>query len=71
MAATFQSACAAWGLLEGIAEWDEWLKEASTIQTGRQPRNLFASILLCNDQTVEKSIRGSPISTSNLTGKQQ
>ena len=46
---TFQSACAARGLLEGDDEWDQCLEEAGLIHTGHQLRQLFASILLHNN----------------------
>src|SRR5271169_2461417 len=46
---TFQSTCAARGLLEGDDEWDQCLEEAGLIQTGHQLRQLFASILLHNN----------------------
>ena len=46
---TFQEACAARGLLEGDNEWDLCLEEAGLIQTGRQLRELFVSILVHSD----------------------
>lgn len=55
---TFQSACAARGLLEGDDEWDQCLREAGEIQTGHQLRQLFASILLHNDPLDPLSLYG-------------
>jgi hypothetical protein len=45
---TFQAACMARGLLESDDEWHTCLTEAGLIQSGRQLRQLFASILLAN-----------------------
>ena len=46
---TFQSACGARGLLETDDEWDTCLAEAGHIQSGRQLRRLFVTILLQNN----------------------
>ncbi|CAB5176430.1 unnamed protein product [Rhizophagus irregularis] len=43
---TFKEACICLSLLQDDNEWDECLLEASAIQSGRQLRLLFASILL-------------------------
>jgi hypothetical protein len=53
---TFQSACAARGLLENDNEWDQCLEEAGLIQTGRQLRQLFVSILLHNNPIDPRSL---------------
>jgi hypothetical protein len=45
---TFQMACSARGLLENDEEWDQCLTEAALIQTGKQLRQLFVTILLGN-----------------------
>ena len=42
---TFKAACMARGLLEDDGEWRQCLQEASVIQTGRQLRQLFVTIL--------------------------
>jgi hypothetical protein len=46
--ATFKKACQAKGLLENDQEWAQALEEASHWATGRQLRDLFASMLLFN-----------------------
>jgi len=43
---TFREACIARGLLEDDGEWRQCLLEASSMQTGAQLRNLFATLLL-------------------------
>src|SRR5215213_228717 len=43
---TFKEACICLSLLQDDNEWDECLLEASAVQTGKQLRYLFASILL-------------------------
>ena len=43
---TFREACIARGLLNDDGEWRQCLLEASTMQTGAQLRNLFATLLL-------------------------
>jgi hypothetical protein len=43
---TFKEACAALGLLQNDREWDQCLTEAARIQSGKQLRNLFATLLL-------------------------
>jgi len=43
---TFRDACIARGLLEDDGEWRQCLLEASSMQTGAQLRNLFATLLL-------------------------
>lgn len=53
---TFQVACAARGLLENDDEWDQRLEEAAHIQTDRQLRQLFVSILLHNDPLDPRSL---------------
>src|SRR6266446_6364904 len=46
---SFREACIARGLLEDDNEWDQCLQEASHMQTGRQLRHLFVTILKdCN-----------------------
>ncbi len=47
--ATFKEACQARGLLENDQEWAQALEEASHWATGRQLRDLFASVLLFNE----------------------
>jgi len=42
---TFKAACMARGLLEDDSEWKQCLQEASVMQTGRQLRQLFVTIL--------------------------
>ena len=42
---TFKAACMARGLLEDDTEWKQCLQEASIMQTGRQLRQLFVTIL--------------------------
>jgi hypothetical protein len=42
---TFKAACMARGLLEDDSEWKQCLEEASVMQTGRQLRQLFVTIL--------------------------
>jgi len=43
---SFHEACLARGLLEDDGEWRQCLREAAHMQTGRQLRRLFATILL-------------------------
>ena len=43
---TFREACIARGLLADDGEWRQCLLEASSMQTGAQLRNLFATVLL-------------------------
>jgi hypothetical protein len=44
--ATFREACLARGLLEDDGEWQQCLRDASTMQTGTCLRHLFATLLL-------------------------
>ena len=52
---TFHDACVARGLLEDDGEWNQCLEDASTMQTGKQLRSLFAVILrdCCPTQPVQ------------------
>ena len=43
---TFHVACLAHGFLEDDTEWEATLREASTVQSGKQLRQLFVDILL-------------------------
>lgn len=43
---TFRDSCLARGLLEDDGEWRQCLQEAATMQTGRQLRSLFATLLI-------------------------
>jgi hypothetical protein len=43
---TFKEACAALGLSQNDKEWDQCITEAARIQSGKQLRNLFATLLL-------------------------
>jgi hypothetical protein len=53
---SFKEAAIAMGLLEDDAEWERCLTEASSVATGRQLRELFASILAFNDVTDPKEL---------------
>jgi hypothetical protein len=53
---TFQSACAARGLLETDDEWDTCLNEASLMKTGTQFRQLFVTILVYNHPQDPKAL---------------
>ena len=48
---TFRDACGALGLLQDDKEWDLCLREAGTIKTGAQMRELFATLLLFCEPT--------------------
>ena len=45
---TFRAACVARGLLQDDQEWDEALREAAMIKSGRHLRSMFAIMLMNN-----------------------
>jgi len=53
---TFKDACIAMGLLEDDNEWHQALEEAGTRASGRQLRDMFASMLMFCEVTNPKQL---------------